>query len=237
MALIQRDSPLRHLPAQLVDDQKVLFDGLRYSFEIADLSYTRLARRLQTISSREQDSEFPSTDFAAVFCDAWSVVDCIHRMRSLFGRLPPAGGTSPETLFNSTEVFKKARDFAQHLSERLDRLVKLRKPAWGSLSWATIRSTDPFLGTTHHLYSGTITESSHYLPDIAGRQFTGPIDWIYLHVEDLNLCLTEGMKVVQQCADMVENDLRTQLGSMQAAGADVYTRVEIEFFEPDTKEM
>ena len=61
--IIPEDSPLRLLPCELSHKQILIFDGIRYASEMADIAYQRLFEKLQTIAGQENT---PSTRDIAV---------------------------------------------------------------------------------------------------------------------------------------------------------------------------
>lgn len=72
--MIGKDSPLRLLPRDLDARQSLIFDGIRYAAEMADLAYGRLRLELVQLSTCAESGGQPSS-FTPVFCDAWTIVD------------------------------------------------------------------------------------------------------------------------------------------------------------------
>lgn len=86
MTVTGSSSPLRQLRDGLSPIQRVAIDGVRYALEMAALSHWRLRHSLDLKSATLEEPLEP--DFhTAIFLDAWSTVDSLHRLHQL---LPPA---------------------------------------------------------------------------------------------------------------------------------------------------
>src|SRR5450631_3661313 len=96
MSLVPADSPLCRVPTG-VDRKTVLFyDGIRYCFQIFDLTFTRLVESLQTLSSKDQQRDLLSERIASAVIDSWTLIDAAHRLRELLSQVPRLKKASPE---------------------------------------------------------------------------------------------------------------------------------------------
>jgi hypothetical protein len=136
--LIPEDSPLRKLPLELSRKQILLFDGIRYSAEMAYISYNRLFNQLQNIAS--QATEPTTGEIATAMLDAWSIVDAVHRFRDLVHLVPGLKQGAWATLLDKrTEDVAELRNCVQHQNKFIDTLISSAGQIWGYLSWAELK--------------------------------------------------------------------------------------------------
>jgi hypothetical protein len=159
---LKDDSILRKLPAVIDPKQMLFFDGIRHCAEICDFSYCRLKDVLTSIAN---DAEYPRELTTAAFVDAWSIVDAMHRFKSLWKLQPNATLTPPlapaQSIDQEFSDVVKVRNVADHLAQQADRIVKKNGNALGELSWVTVNSTDPFSGLSCVLLPGTAKNGKH----------------------------------------------------------------------------
>jgi hypothetical protein len=133
------------VPVEL-DRRTVLYlDGIRYCFHIFDITSTRLAESLQSLSSRDQASDLLADRIATAIADAWTLIDSTHRLRELLSQVPRLKKSTPElqVFLRSTASAEGLRHFYQHFRTEIDQFVSAGAPLWGSLSWI---HTDPANG-------------------------------------------------------------------------------------------
>jgi len=138
--LISENSILRHLQKYLSRRQTLLFDGVRYSAEMANIAYMRLEKQLQAIAfSRDEPT---SADIARAMLDAWSIVDSAHRFHDLVHNTPGLpGGTWKRLLKERVKEALDLRDFVQHQVSH--EMANVDGQIWGYLSWAEVREGRP----------------------------------------------------------------------------------------------
>ena len=85
--LIPDDSPIRRLPDDFSREQALIFDGIRYAAEMADLAYWRLFDLLEEMSFLPSD-QLTTRQIAAAMLDVWSIVDSVNRLRDLLKEVP-----------------------------------------------------------------------------------------------------------------------------------------------------
>ena len=139
--LVPDDSPLRILSPQFSREQALIFDGIRYAAEMADVAYWRLFKLLQELAVLPP-RELTTRQMAVAMLDAWSVVDSTNRLRDLVGGAPGIPHDTWWQLFmRRTSDIDDLRNEVQHQIDR-DRIQKLVATAgqmWGFLSWAKAR--------------------------------------------------------------------------------------------------
>lgn len=138
--MISEDSPLMQLPAGFSHRQILLFDGLRYATDIADIAYKRLGQQLQKMDVKfNQDENINSEDIAVTFLDAWSIIDAVYRFRKLIHDFPSLPNSTWKRLFlQRTEDVESLRDGLQHQDEKIPNLITNKGQIWGYLSWAEV---------------------------------------------------------------------------------------------------
>lgn len=144
---LQADSPLRNVPAEVPDHQALCIDGIRYSIDIADLSYSRLLDALDGLSKGPAGGDPLVRLMTAAVADAWQFVDSVNRLRDLLNALPglrKSPGHSPylKIFLDDTEPVDGLRNVIQHLETELPAMARGRQPAWGSISWAYQEKAD-----------------------------------------------------------------------------------------------
>ncbi len=137
--LINKNSVLFRLPKNLNSKQRLVLDGIRYSVQIADQSFLSLLNSLFMYSAIEPTLQ----SSAAIFANAWSIVDSLTRLDKLLNCLTELHDQEPIKQFREKAKIKRMRNHIQHLDERFDKLVELRRPTWGTLTW--IRFEKDFL--------------------------------------------------------------------------------------------
>ena len=139
MVLVPRDSPIRRVPST-VDRQAVLFlDGVRYSLQIFDLASRRLARTLDAIAKLPEKADELGDLILEATCDAWTMVDSIHRLRELVEQIPRMKKNQPELqlFLRQTNQVEELRHFFQHFRTEIHTFTEQGMPLWGTLSWPT----------------------------------------------------------------------------------------------------
>src|SRR5262249_2733749 len=136
--LVENDSPLRRLPLALSKRQFLVFDGIRYAAEMADIAHTRLKTTLFEIARTAEQKVVPCRDIAGALLDAWAVVDSVNRMSDLLAQ----GGHGVKRdawyrLFRDrTEVVDLLRNKMQHLEGEINKLATQSGQLWGYLTWS-----------------------------------------------------------------------------------------------------
>lgn len=164
--IIDKNSPLRRLP--LLNRKQTLFlDGIRYSIEMADLSYCRLRETLYKMSIN-CCSSLPNDHINTVSAvlDAWSIIDSIDRLRGL---LYLAEFVKKDLLPNDDPLkqymddIRLLRNSIQHIAQRIDMMVSKNLTILGSLSWFTCIDSKEMTGVCCTLVAGTVIGSVKYI--------------------------------------------------------------------------
>ncbi|RYZ84009.1 MAG: hypothetical protein EOP04_18850 [Proteobacteria bacterium] len=122
-------SILYRIPVELEPRQRLLLEGIRYSVNMLFISWGQLKDVLQQISYKK---EFDSEKYQA-FMSAWTVVDCLDRIKSLFSKLSSVGF---ENLYDSVADLRAMRNTYHHIYDRVDTSIELNYPLLGVLSWS-----------------------------------------------------------------------------------------------------
>lgn len=126
MNIIQEKSILYHLPKELPLKEFLIFDAVRFSFEIIDQSFGELISELETTSKTNQ------RNVSRAFHFAWTIVDYTNRINDLLYQLP---WQNKNEILGDFYYLKDFRDTFQHLGIRNSAVLKKHTPFFGILSW------------------------------------------------------------------------------------------------------
>ncbi len=163
--IIPSSSLLRHPPKILKPEQVVIFDALRYSIDICEISYRRLLENLSIITIKDAIKE---QDFPEVFLDVWSIINNSEIFRKVLCR--GFGISTQEPYLSEINKATNLRNSNQHLDERVEEILSLKDlPVYGSLSWLRI---NPRTQTSIQsvIYSGTFTDKQEATIPISNRK-------------------------------------------------------------------
>jgi len=222
------DSPLRRIPARLESRQRLFLDGIRYSAEMTELAYARLCHTAEEATRRVNNEAELGALHSALFLDAWSMVDSIHRLRALVLSLHALDGSAPPQPFlDSTSAFYELRNLSQHLNRRLPGMASRNEPVWGSLSWVTGWPDQPNdCWITMAMAGAVVTTPGRPMVNPLGRTLRGPVDLVELtsrgdSLRPLTVSLTEGIEHLQAYVASLERALAPQFSNEPTLGADI----------------
>jgi hypothetical protein len=118
-----------------------MLDGIRYAIAMADLSYGRVRQTLVTAFQEPETRPNPYKLSTAVFLDAWSMIDSMHRLGKLLWR------TATWNAIPEVEVFLEAvrptfETPFRHADERVRDAAPFPMPGVPPL-WGTIECLAP----------------------------------------------------------------------------------------------
>lgn len=151
--LLSENSQIRKPPKKLFPGQVVVFDAIRYSLDICDISFKRLKTNLYEMGLQEGEigSSFPD-----VFGDVWTIIQHL----TIFQKLIKTHFKIPlsDPLYNCLRDVIHLRNTHQHIDERITEVfTKKDLPIYGTLSWYTQKEMNTNDGFISILYSGSIT--------------------------------------------------------------------------------
>jgi hypothetical protein len=227
-SLVGTTSPLRGLPANLEPRQRVLFDGVRFAIDMAELTFDRLVDALLRISQDGKADNVPG-GFGAPFCDAWTVIDSVNRIRPLLLSIPGAKDALPVQHFiQKTEDVYRLRNRVQHLHGRLDKLAADKLPTWGIITWVTVADPASFTGHVHAIVAGSVFDTEHVMENPVGSTIRVPLDLVKLRAHGEVVALTSIPAILQELVSFLEGQLRRQFNDVPVAASDVYLRLEFQ---------
>ena len=105
-------------------------DGLYYSFEMLDYSYSDLYELCIGI---KEDSK----KIIPALTKSWLFIDSVHRIREISQAIPGLSGKNKELkeFLKITEISEFYRNYIQHLRGELSKKDINTFPAWGNLAW------------------------------------------------------------------------------------------------------
>src|SRR5580700_2629719 len=176
--------------------KKLVFylDGLRYSFQMANLVSDRLKETLNEIAQCHSKDEYTEKQISSVLLDAWTLIDICHRVRELVQQMPRLERKPPgfRVFLRETECIENLRHYVQHFGSGIRKIPFQSNPLWGVLSWPTKDKT-----TSYTIFSGNLApgvSGPSLVLDTHKRQFA---DEINLHANgvSVNLLLIYGLLV------------------------------------------
>lgn len=234
--ILTPDAPLSRLPRGLDAAQRNWLEGIRYSVEIVDLAYHRLAAVLGELSDRiSGPGEVPveSYIYASVLLDAWTVVDASWRLKRfiLDSRMPrPPGppaakeGAQPKAIrarmfAEAVKPMKQLRDGFQHLDNKVLEAAGVRQPVWGYVNWVKIYPLD------HRMHSCSLVPSvpgigtSRFdLINPVGRRFHSEVDHVTLSAFQTSADLSALHRIIRDLAGQLNEMLRPYVQGLPAGG-------------------
>lgn len=211
--IIEKESPLRHLPADLDPKQATFLDGIRYAIEMADLAYSRLTQSLHVFATEyARGSETTVNDrlWASSFLDAWSIVDSVHRLRGLLAQLPQLKKSSPpyQVFERKTRDVEEMRNIVQHLNRELRHFAQNNLPVFGTIDWLTVINTDLGIVRSSVIVAGRAMSGTHQLCNPLGKRVAIPVDHITLTCKSRTVDVSGTISSITSIVSMIETSLR-----------------------------
>jgi hypothetical protein len=230
--LIPETSPLCRHPVMLEPRQRLILDGIRYSVEITELAFQRLNETLSTISQASEDA-LPRAAFVTALADSWTIIDSVSRLRTLVTLMPGAMEADyVQEFLSQTKVALLMRNAVQHIHGRLEKLLSLKQPTWGTVSWVTLEAEDLTKGKIHLLLPGSLQRGEFPMPNPSGESFRALLDLITLKAHGYSIRIIDLVGAVAVFIRRFQENLSKQVRDLPHAAAEVYIRMEFEF-DPD----
>ena len=216
--LVPDDSPIRRLPDDFSREQALIFDGIRYAAEMADIAYWRLFDLLEQMSFLPND-QLTTRQIAVAMLDVWSIVDSVNRLRDLLREVPGVRHDVWWELFmrRTAEIGALRNDIQHQISKaRLQALVANAGQIWGFLSWAEVRN-GRYTGNWHMMSPGAVYRHDQWF--YAGPSTTPepvPFGRIRLQAYGRDVYLGTIIKAVHDV--IVELTIAVQNGAIRAVG-------------------
>jgi hypothetical protein len=133
--------------------KKLVFylDGLRYSFQMANLVSRRIRETLDEIT-RNYPGSYTEEQVTSGLLDAWTMIDICHRVRGIVQGMPGLSRNLPDIqiFLRGTEHIENLRDYVQHFRNGISKIPLDSNPLWGVLSWTTTNNQK----TCYVIFSG-----------------------------------------------------------------------------------
>jgi len=213
---MRETSILSSIPTKLNRKDVFILEGIRYAFNIIQLSYDTLFEELTIISKMEKTEKINSQHYYSIFKEAWAIIDFSWKLRNLIIQIDsPDSAAQKEFNEESGQVlnmdfFSKIRDFRntfQHLDERIGEvIVQENDSVWGNISWIYVIDRQ----TIHSclLYPGHPRTSSDII-NPGGLRIDSPVchitltsinrkrDKLKINISDFMIELDEFMKKLE----------------------------------------
>jgi len=209
-----------------------MFDGIRFSIEMADVAHLSLRETLARLSADLTDP--PHEDVARALEDAWSIVDSAHRLKRILQQTPGIKNrdrwpSMRHLLNDDAGPITNLRDVFQHLDSDVPGRTRQNWPLLGILHWFLL-NPDNNSGRICSLMAGTIADGQRPLMNIYGKRVCEPpIGMIELQTEDGTVSVTELMEIVKRIAADLERSIEVRGGQIPC---DSLVHVDVEFRNP-----
>ena len=231
--IIGPDSPLRNLPVNLNQKQRLYFDGIRYSIEMADLAHIRLKQTLHDLSINCNTlAGLHYRHFVPAVLDTWSIIDSVNRLRGLVRQTPGFKQKSPGLVIfdQKTSSVEELRNSVQHLNHTIEHLLHESLPVWGLISWVFVTDEHAKSALCLTLVPGMMFDrKSDMIVNPLGKSVDIPIGLITLQASGHTVCISDIMERVQQLTTKVEKQIKEQFVDLPSAPTDMLACIEIEF--------
>jgi hypothetical protein len=174
--IVKKDSPIYKIPKEVSPKEILLLEGIRYSANMALVSYGRLRTLLHELSIEERPFDY----WYCALNDAWGVIDSANRFYKLTNKLIPNLELPIKIEYNN---FKKLRDSFHHLEERIEeKQTKEHFPLFGVLTWTYFNPDVSENDAKIIVFAPGIQqgEKEFQISKPFGKDFRIPIDHIYL---------------------------------------------------------
>lgn len=129
MKIISETSILQRLPVGINEEQLLLLDTIRTTFEMIESNYKLLDIHLKNFSNETKKKQNVSEAFGI----AWNIIDNTSRLIKLYKKLPSKTNHQMTVNVSNINIF---RNTFQHLDERINEsLLKNRVPYYGVIYW------------------------------------------------------------------------------------------------------
>lgn len=161
--ILPKESYIRYPPTKIHPDQIVVFNAIRYSVDICEISYLRLIENLSMLTDK---GKIDNQDFAKIFLDVWSIINNSVIFKKIVCR--EFGLSGNEIHFKEINKAIKLRDTNQHIDERLSPVFANNDyPIYGSLSWIKLYPNSEFIYSA--IFSGSFTNKESANISISNR--------------------------------------------------------------------
>ena len=209
MKFFHNESAFLKLTAGLEPRQHILFDGIRYALSLIELSFNRLYGSLHEISKEKQGVDLQQ-HYYSVFSDAWSIVDSANRLQGLVKSIEGyqySPAISDFLVHN--ESGRNLRNHVQHLNSNLDRLVKLKQPIMGWITWVACLDAEKDRIYSRMISAGSLANGKMEIQNPVGKVIQPPVDLIRLHADRHSVDLSELVDRVSAVSHFLESKLAT----------------------------
>jgi hypothetical protein len=168
--------------------------------------------------------------FTPFFVDAWSLVDAANRITPLLSALNPKTSVGEfEKYAHAMADVREMRNSAHHLAERVDRFVKKKKPAWGSIGWVTKIADQPGKLRSHVIAAGSMRPGVRVaVVNPLGRIMRGDVDFVTLYGPETTVGISATVDAVVDIIGYLDQVLDAQFEGKGNAAVDAYVSIDIE---------
>jgi hypothetical protein len=177
--------------------QELFLDGIEYSIRMADCAYERLRENAAIYSPERRDVQ---SLLDLLFLDAWSVVDCVKRLRALVGQTPGLKKTHAVELFTrAVEPVVDFRNYHQHLEGEPSGVAATGWPIWGTLAWIAVGAAadEKRLLKSVVAIPGRLASVAVPALNPLGKEIVPPTDHFLLSVAEAGLRLRDVIAAVR----------------------------------------
>ena len=180
--MLPNDAFLRRLPHALVLRQRLEFDGILTTADLAFLAYDRLSNSLRQIAAQSFENLTPIQNLSLTL-DCWSIVSQLHGFSQFCRRLSLIPGGALENYLTKLEVISALRNKIHHLPSNVPNSAGQTgsvHPIFGIVSFFGPQAPD-LSWEVHQIALGSMQHREHAFPSLQGA--VTPIPGDISHVE------------------------------------------------------
>jgi hypothetical protein len=158
--IISNNSIFRSPPKLLHPDQIFVFNAIRYSVDICEVTFKRLEKNLFDFAFNPGHSDF----IPLIFSDVWTIINNATILKNVIKKHFKIDDKDP--LLLGLKKLEGLRHSNQHLEDRINEIKSFDDlpPIYGTLSWLTKEDEGSIEGILSVIYSGTVKDSINTTP-------------------------------------------------------------------------
>ncbi|WP_310555092.1 hypothetical protein [Flavobacterium sp.] len=152
--IISPNSILRSPPKVLHPDQIYVFNAIRYSVDICEVTFKRLEKNLFDFAFNPSYGDY----IPLIFSDVWTIINNATILKNVIKKHFKIDDKNP--LLVGLKKLEGLRHSNQHLEDRINEIKSFDDlpPIYGTLSWLTKEDENGIDGILSVIYSGTVKD-------------------------------------------------------------------------------
>jgi len=159
--IINSSSFLRRPPTSICPEQIIVFNAIRFSVDICEVTFERLEKNLFDFTFNQRGNNF----IPLIFSDIWTIINNATILKKVI--CTHFKISEDDTLLINLKKLEGLRHSNQHLDERMHQVKSLNDlpPIYGEVSWLTKVNENESEGILSVIYSGTVYKDLNTKPE------------------------------------------------------------------------